>query len=240
MTEHLSRPDASTTKPDTGDRNSNPNGPRRALILRWVVLIVAIVLINILAAHGLADLVETRLSAGLSGSTWLGVSALAIHALLLAIPFVPGVEIGISLLVMQGPAVAPYVHAATVVGLSLAFFVGWAFATKLPTQFLHTMGLTRAGAFVESIKGLNRAERLEYLENAAPRWAGQWILRHRYILVALLINLPGNSLIGGGGGILLVAGLSRLFSAPAIVLTLIVATAPVPLAVWLLGPDFFQ
>jgi len=57
------------------------------------------------------------------------------------------------------------------------------------------------------------------------------------VLLALLINLPGNSLIGGGGGILLVAGPSRLFSLPALVVTLILATAPVPLAVWLMGAN---
>lgn len=80
------------------------------------------------------------------------------------------------------------------------------------------------------MKALSRHSRLRLLEDAAPPWIGRWILRHRFLLLTLLINLPGNSFIGGG--ILLAAGLRRLFSFPALVLVL--ATAPVPWAVWFL------
>lgn len=213
---------------------------RRRLVFRWMFLIAAILLINLLVGRGLADLIESRLGAGLSASAWISFAALAVYALLLAIPFVPGVEIGFSLLVMQGTAIAPYVYAATVAGLLISFAIGWAFATNLPCHFLRTMGLPRASAFVDSMKEMTRQERLEYLEAAAPRWIGRWVLRHRYVLLALLINLPGNSVIGGGGGILLVAGLSRLFSLPAIVATLILAVAPFPLAFWLMGTGILQ
>jgi hypothetical protein len=81
---------------------------------------------------------------------------------------------------------------------------------------------------------------LQFLQDAAPRWVGKWVIGHRYILLAILINLPGNSFVGGGGGILLIAGLSRLFSYPAVLLTLVVATAPVPLAVWMFGTDVLR
>ena len=229
-----------TSRRETGGRISRLHQMRRTRVFRWVFLIAAILLINFFLAKGFADLVEARLGAGLSASAWLGLAALTVYALLLAIPFVPGVEIGISLLVMQGASIAPFVHAATVIGLLIAFAIGWAFATSLPCQFLHTMGFPRACAFVDAMKEMTRQERLKHLKAAAPDWIGRWILRHRYVLLALLINLPGNSLIGGGGGILLVAGLSRLFSLPAIVVTLILATAPVPLAVWLMGAEVLE
>lgn len=45
------------------------------------------------------------------------------------------------------------------------------------------------------------------------------------------LNLPGNALIGGGGGIALMAGMSRLFSFPLFLLSLTVAVSPVPLAI---------
>jgi hypothetical protein len=48
----------------------------------------------------------------------------------------------------------------------------------------------------------------------------------------VLINLPGNMLVGGGGGIALVAGMTRLFSWPAFLLTVAVAVAPVPLLIY--------
>jgi len=141
---------------------------------------------------------------------------------------------------MQGPTVAPFVHGATVVGLGISYGLGRAFATTLPCAFLSRMGLIRACAFVDAMKDLDRETRLQILQDAAPRWVGRWIIRHRYVLLALLINLPGNSFLGGGGGILLVAGLSRLFSLPALLATLVVATAPVPLAVWVFGVDLLQ
>ena len=62
-------------------------------------------------------------------------------------------------------------------------------------------------------------------------------MRFRYVTVALAINTPGNIAVGGGGGIMLVAGLSRLFSIPAMLLVIALATAPVPLAVWVWGVD---
>jgi len=38
--------------------------------------------------------------------------------------------------------------------------------------------------------------------------------------------------VGGGGGLLLLAGMSRLFRAGPVALTLALAVAPVPLVVW--------
>lgn len=48
----------------------------------------------------------------------------------------------------------------------------------------------------------------------------------------LLLNVPGNVVIGGGG-IALMAGLSRLLSFPACLLTVVCAAAPVPLILFL-------
>lgn len=226
----------------TGDKVHawwSPAG-RRWIFLRWILLIAGVVLFNYIAARGLADLAEARLSTGMSGDALVARGALAVYAVLLAVPFVPGVEIGLSLLIMQGAAAAPFVHAATVASLSISYGLGSAFATTLPCAFLRRMGLPRACAFVDALKDLDRPARLQTLQNAVPRWVGRWIIGHRYILLALLINIPGNSLIGGGGGILLVAGLSRLYLYPAILLTLTLATAPVPLAVWLMGAEILQ
>jgi len=44
----------------------------------------------------------------------------------------------------------------------------------------------------------------------------------------LTLNIPGNSLVGGGGGIAFIAGLSGLFSYPAYLATILIAVAPVP------------
>ena len=211
-------------------------GPRPTrLLLRWLLLIFAIVGFNLVAARWLAHLAETWIGAGWTAGSWFGLAMLAAYAVLLAIPFVPGAEIGISLLIMQGAAIAPFVHAATVAGLCLAYGLGHAFATRLPCAFLATMGMPRACAFVDEMKTMGPNQRSHRLNDAAPAWVGRWILGYRYLLVAVLINLPGNSLIGGGGGILLVAGMSRLFRFPILALVIALATAPVPYAVWFVG-----
>ena len=56
--------------------------------------------------------------------------------------------------------------------------------------------------------------------------------------MAIAVNTPGNSIIGGGGGIMILAGLSGLFSPLSTFLTVIIAVSPVPLAVIFLGLQF--
>ena len=56
-------------------------------------------------------------------------------------------------------------------------------------------------------------------------------IRHRYLAMALAINTPGNSIIGGGGGIMMLAGPSRSFTPLPTFLTVVLAVSPVPLAV---------
>ena len=53
--------------------------------------------------------------------------------------------------------------------------------------------------------------------------------RHRrYLGLALVFNLPGNSIFGGGGGIAMLSGASELFRWRAFLLTVMLATSPVP------------
>jgi hypothetical protein len=67
-------------------------------------------------------------------------------------------------------------------------------------------------------------------QGAAAR-LGNFLLSHRHLTLAVCLNLPGNSVLGGGGGIAALCGLSRQFHWWRYVLTLIVATAPLPLLV---------
>ncbi len=67
----------------------------------------------------------------------------------------------------------------------------------------------------------------------SPKRFFPFLLRHRYLALMAAVNLPGNIVIGGGGGIALIAGLSRLFFPSVFVLTVAIAISPVPLA-WLM------
>ncbi len=68
--------------------------------------------------------------------------------------------------------------------------------------------------------------------NGVSRRLARFLLGHRYLLFALLINMPGNSLLGGGGGIALVSGFARLYRWPWFVLTVALASLPIPLLVF--------
>jgi hypothetical protein len=58
-------------------------------------------------------------------------------------------------------------------------------------------------------------------------------MRFRWLALALLINMPGNTVIGGGGGIAMAVGYSRTFTYPAFLACAAVAVAPVPALVLL-------
>ena len=180
---------------------------------------------------GLALFEDDRLRIGML------VAFLLAYSLLIAVPFVPGVEIGLTLMVMEGPWIAPLVYGSTVVGLSLAYAVGeWVPYSRLHRVF-EDLRLKNACRLLEAVEPLSRTERLQALRARAPRWLRPLATRYRYILLGLLVNLPGNAVLGGGGGILFTAGPSRLFLPVQTVVTILVAVAPVPLAVWLFDID---
>ena len=87
---------------------------------------------------------------------------------------------------------------------------------------------------------MSREERLSHLTERLPQWARPVIGTGRYLLVAVLLNLPGNALIGGGGGIAFIAGFSRLYAPMLTLVTFAVAVLPVPLTVWLWGVEVLQ
>ena len=60
---------------------------------------------------------------------------------------------------------------------------------------------------------------------------GAFLLNHRYLTLGACLNLPGNSVLGGGGGIAFICGLSGQFHWRRFILTIVLATAPIPLLV---------
>ena len=157
------------------------------------------------------------------------ISLLA-YTLLLALPFVPGAEIGITLMAVFGAGVAPLVYVATVAGLCLAYSIGSLVPAPVTCRLLRRIGANRAADLIAEAD----LSTLALPQSVGPAWA-QTLIRHRYVAFGLLLNLPGNAVIGGGGGLSLMAGLSRSFSPLGFLLTVVIATAPVPLAVYALG-----
>lgn len=222
-------------------KHSNRSGPpahstgtSRARWFRLVgriVLLVAIVWL----AHRLLEWSNLQTSALKSGEqirTAMLILLLLTYAVLIAIPFIPGVELGLALMVVEGGSIAPLIYLSTVLGLLLAYAAGrWISAERLRNA-LADLRLRKAAALIDRIAPLNPQERLLFLQSRLPGRATALAVRYRYILLGLLVNLPGNSVLGGGGGILLIAGCSRLFGFVGTALTVLVAVLPVPLAIW--------
>ncbi len=154
---------------------------------------------------------------------------------LLAMPFVPGAEIGLAMLTAFGAAIAPLVYVATVLALCLSYTLGCMLPETALIRLLATLRMHRAANLVARSAPLSRDERLAMLLDGAPPRVMALALRHRYVALALALNVPGNALIGGGGGIALLAGLSGLFAPLPTVLAFAIAVSPVPLAIAILG-----
>lgn len=157
------------------------------------------------------------------------------YVLLMAIPFMPGVEIGLALMLLLGGKGALLVYLCTLLALSISFIVGRTIPAHLIYRFLEWLHLLRAGALVRQLEPLDQQGRLKLLHDKAPSRIAPFLLKHRYLTIAIALNLPGNALIGGGGGICLIAGMSKIISFHGYVIVLAIAIAPVPLFFLLQG-----
>jgi len=154
---------------------------------------------------------------------------------LLALPFVPGAEIGLAMLAAFGPSIAPLIYITTVASMMLAYIVGRSLPIGALERLLSFLRMRRAAALVARAAPLSKEERIAMLLDGQSKRALKLGLRYRHIALALAVNTPGNSIIGGGGGIMMMAGLSGIFSPLPTFLTIAVAVSPVPLAVMFLG-----
>ena len=131
-----------------------------------------------------------------------------IYSLLLSLPFVPGVELGILLMCSFGKMGIVFVYFATVAGLSLAFLFG----RLIPRGWIES-GLVRLG---DSQSCSGQSDEIEKMADCLsvgrkhiPPWIKTYLVKYRYLTIAILVNLPGNYIVGGGGGISIACGTSR-------------------------------
>lgn len=156
-------------------------------------------------------------------------ASIGLYILLLAIPFLPGIEVGLMLMAMLGHKGIILVYLCTVLSLSLSFLFGRLLPPRHLARALGWFHLTRSRDLVTALEPLDTEERLRFLLRSAPSRVVPFLLRHRYLIVGVLFNLPGNALIGGGGGIGLIAGMSRLFPFPKYLLLVCLAITPGPI-----------
>ncbi|MBL4751010.1 MAG: hypothetical protein JKX71_10600 [Amylibacter sp.] len=200
-----------------------------------IALIVAIVF----TVHQLMSWLLVNVETAQNTPLMIGLMCLVLltYILLISIPFVPGIEIALSLMVVRGPDVVIWVYAATIMGLMLAFLAGRYLSYTHLHNIFRDLRMKRACKLLDTIQPLSRSERLDTLKNRIPAFLRPFLIEGRYALIGIVLNIPGNALVGGGGGILLVAGLSRLFSTGWMFITLMIAVAPVPIAILVFDID---
>lgn len=156
------------------------------------------------------------------------MSAFVLFMVLAAIPFVPGAEVGFTLLLIFGGQAAPMVYFGMLGSLIFAYTISRVVPSFILGRGLNWFGLNRAANLIMELDAAHPNDRLAMLSQNTPRGVGQKLLTHRYLLLAVALNTPGNSLLGGGGGLAFVAGASRLFAFWPFLATIMCAVAPVP------------
>ncbi|MGH1487381.1 MAG: hypothetical protein ACRBCI_14295 [Cellvibrionaceae bacterium] len=137
---------------------------------------------------------------------------LLVYAVLLALPYFPSVEIGFAIMVVFGKQGVAFAYVATLIGFLLAFLVG-----KLIQNFdLKDHGLYR----------VCKSDITAKLAGKSPFFA-----------LVMLINLPGNIVLGGGGGIALNYGMTKQLNILMFTLAIAIGVAPLPLLM-VLGYSF--
>ncbi len=208
------------------------------LILK-IVLLVGVVALATWGVHIIRDALDLQIQPSneqqIHKAIMFGAAA---YIVLLAIPFVPGAEIGIALLAALGAAIAPLIYVCTVAAMMLAFTVGRFLPIHVLERLLQMLRMRRAADLVARAAPLSQDDRVAMLLDGQSKRVLRLALRYRYVALAVAVNTPGNAIIGGGGGIMMVAGLSGIFSPLATLLTVVLAVSPVPLAIIFLGLRF--
>lgn len=203
--------------------------------LKLVLILASILVLNI-GGSWLANQVNVQLFPR-HDSLLNAIVLMAIlsYVLLMAIPFMPGIEVGLVLMLVLGSKGALLVYLCTLIALSISYMIGRNIPTNLVYWFFNWLHFYKASALVRQLEPLSPLERLALLNEKAPSRIAPFLLKHPYLTVATALNLPGNALIGGGGGIAMVIGMSKIIPFHAYVVLLAFAVAPVPLWFFLQG-----
>ncbi len=214
----------------------SPTGVSPAGLVLRIAILVAVLVVATWGAHLIRDGLNLQIRPDNEQQVHRAIMfGLVAYIGLLALPFVPGAEIGIAMLAAFGAAIAPLIYVATVASMTLAYTIGRFLPIGALERLLSFLRLRRAADLVARAAPLSREERLAMMLDGQPKRALSFGLRYRYIALALAVNTPGNSIVGGGGGIMMMAGLSGIFSPVATFVTVALAVSPVPLAVFFLG-----
>lgn len=201
------------------------------LIRKNLLRVGALIAISGLAFWGMNLLFSWAASQGNTLGLPLRLAVLAVYALLICVPFLPSFHLSLAFMILQGPDQIWWIFWATVVGFLLPFVAGNRIPHRHLVHIFNDLHMYRIAKLVKDTHAIPRDQRSELITQMAPKWIKPLVNKWRYLAIAIALNVPGNVIIGGAGGILMVAGLSRLFAPAAILVTIIVCLCPIPILI---------
>lgn len=201
---------------------------------KWQRIALLLIAYALLLAVGLAfgDTVRNWIipaETGPSRGAMIGLGlALLLYVITSALPFVPGAEIGFGLMMVFGSAVAPLVYLGMVAALLLAYTFGRLIPPVVLARVLEYFGLRKSAGLITTLSQMSDAEREAQLALLLSGPRLRHLVKWRYILLVAALNIPGNSVIGGGGGIAFAAGASRAYTPTYTAAAILIAVAPIP------------
>jgi hypothetical protein len=211
-------------------------GPSRSVrCIKILLLITVIVLLNS-GGGWLAHQINFQLYPRHEPYLHLVIlGSFGLYILLMTLPFMPGIEIGLTLMLFLGSKGVILVYCCTLIALSISFLIGQRIPLQKFAQFLGWLHLKKARDLILEMEPLPPGERITILHRKAPARIVPHLLNHRYLTIAFLLNLPCNAFIGGGGGIGMIVGMSGLITYTRYLLTIAVSISPVPIVIFLKG-----
>lgn len=199
------------------------------LLLKLAVIVGILVLLNF-SGHWVISKVDFQFwpqhEHVVAAMIWLAIGA---YILWMALPFVPGIELGLTLMMLLGPKGILLIYCCTLLSMSLSFAIGRLIPLKALARFLEWLHMRRLRDLLLQLEPLDPGQKIDFLLESAPAKYIPFLLKHRYLLIAAILNLPGNAIIGGAGGVGVIAGMSGLYSFPKYILLIAIAITPLPL-----------
>lgn len=201
-----------------------PSGRGIIILVLWATFLAVGHQLSHTGFHELQEAL-VRGDSGLNAPA-LGLAAL-VYLVVLSLPFVPAVELGILIMALFGQIGVVVAYVATVGGLCLSFAAARLLPTSITSRWMATLGLEHFSSDPNAM--IERVLNGKASRSVVARRLGPAIVNHRHLMLAVCLNLPGNSAIGGGGGIGFLCGLSGTFKWGGFLTTMILAAAPIPL-----------
>ena len=209
-------------------------GPSRSVRCIKILLLIAVVVLLNSGGGWLAHQINFQLYPRHEPYLHLVIlGSFGLYILLMTLPFMPGIEIGLTLMLFLGSKGVILVYCCTLIALSISFLIEQRIPLQKFAKFLGWLHLKKVRDLILEMEPLPPGERIAILHKKAPARIVPHLLNHRYLTIALLLNLPCNAVIGGGGGIGMIVGMSGLINYTRYLLTIAVSISPVPIVIFL-------